>query len=295
MTINKLLIGAVLVGMVACYGCTPDEPITIERDPAIVEVNAEGKTGLGITKEMQGNYITKDFLVSMAQGLFDGDFWNPGDNTFLLELYSGGHLVGAEYWYDAEITVYGGDGSTDTVAFVSSSEPVLAISSGSQITKFWKSISIGNQQIAQNAFTNSVSPGDYLIVAWTYSFSTSGPSIMYATDTLKYIFAEALAQNTSVPYPHTARFIYKKGATIDSSEVTLTPDSIQYAPDTSWTKNWWHATDSDRSVDDTLDITEFLDTEDRIIAADSSDYAFTEAGAIRQPFQIKLYSNPEIP
>lgn len=301
MTINKLLTGAVLVGMIACYGCEPEEPITIERDPVEVAVEVEGKTEVNTNRNEEiiqtHNSTLNAFRAYMAEGLFDGDFFNPGNNQFHFLFYNPapGYWYHV-YWGDGDITVYGGTGATDTVAFVSNPFTSPWTISTQQVGYFNKDTAGGVGQgfctIAYNSFTETVYQNDNCVVAWTYSFNLTGSGTMTPTDTLAYILAEGIGQDMGVPYPHTARFIYKKGATIDTSEVTMTQDSIQYASDTSWTKNYWHATGGSRAVSDTLDKVEFLDTEDRIITTEPADYPFASPGAIRQPYVITLNYTP---
>lgn len=301
MTINKLLLGAALVGMLACYGCEEEEKIpvdvvitdslivvdgdTTEREnPVTGEICLQGETELDIgdsTQDFKYNWLTDDFLVDVIHGLRNGEYWNPGDNQFELELYDAGlGIYRSVFWLNTDITVYGGGGTDDTVAFVGNSKQVLYY--GHSETAYFRKdttsgVSYNGIEIANNTFTETVSPGDYCIVSWVIGAEINQPVAggFFLTDTISYAICEGLASNTGVPYAHKMRYIYS-GATSDTNIRTISIDSFWYSSDTSQVKLILTTTDTSRDgvANDTCLFVDVLDSYNRLWKRDSIGYCF---------------------
>lgn len=288
MTINKLLLGVVMIGMLACYGCheepEPEEMLVCSDADAPIKV--EGKTTFKTTRESvtETNTVTGAFLLGLANGVLDGEYFDPGDNKIELKLMGDG--TGWQTWYDDSITIYGGSGNIDTVAFVTTPAKNYTIQSWLQDVWFYKDttsgIGFGSLEIAYNSFTETVNPGDYCIVAWIIDFDVTQPLIggFYLTDTVSYTLAEGLAQNTGIPYLHKLRFIYR-GAVNDTNLISPYKDSTWNSSDTMEVKVFVWASDTARDgvANDSIIFIDMLDSYGRLWKRDS----------IMQPVQAGQY------
>lgn len=280
-----------IAGLMAC--CEPYEP-----EPVEVVREAEGVyelTGyMSIGDDFQENTLTGSFLVDVANGLRDGDYWHRGYNWFSIQYFP--NPAYTQYWSNSEITVYGGDGNDDTVAIVGDSKAYPYITtSTSQTGIYKKEIDLGGgfyyyDKKAQEGFTETVNNGDNVIPAWVISVDSIPGTNPILTDTTAFLICQSVADNTGLPYLTKMRFIYK-GDTDDTNDIAITEDSLWVASDTQDVKQIMYASDTNRvgGGGDTLSEVQLLDSYNRIHMIDTLDYMMGTNERIKQKMTVWLY------
>jgi hypothetical protein len=281
----KWLTLALAVLVIGCVVCEiEEEPEGVLEFKGSCGVQIKGEIGLTINDGTQSkpNEVTGDLMLGLASGLTIGDCWGGNTEGYLKATWEAGSGQGypsrSLYWLESasEISYTGGNGSCDSVIYVSTTKQWPYGGTWWNLWEAWiYRPPLGTPTLSDNivkqephgALGDSIVLGDYVQIDWEIQIGlidASGEG-NYATDTLAFDMAEGLRYD-DMPYWLYADYYYNNA---DTSRRTLSYE-IEYNGDTSIVQIHYTSQDTIRNTaNDTLYGIDFINTNGEIVARDT--------------------------